>query len=62
MKLINIGAFAITLTDQDVLSAAANRIITSTGVGYVLGAGDMVELWYDDTGTARWRMLAGTGA
>lgn len=62
LKLINVGAFAITLTHQDVLSLAANRIITSTGAAYVLGAGDMVELWYDDTGVDRWYMLSGTGA
>ena len=60
--LYNIGAFNITITNQDVASLAANRIITSTGVGYVLGPNEMVWLWYDDTGTARWRMFAGTGA
>ena len=60
--LYNTGAFAITITNQDVLSLAANRIITSTGVGYVLGPNECVWLWYDDTGTARWRMLEGTGA
>jgi len=60
--LYNTGAFNLTLTHQDVLSLAANRIITSTGVGYVIGPNEMVWLWYDDTGTARWRMLEGTGA
>jgi hypothetical protein len=60
--LYNTGAFNLTLTNQDVLSAAANRIITSTGVGYVIGPNECVWLWYDDTGTARWRMLEGTGA
>jgi len=60
--LYNTGAFNLTLTNQDVLSLAANRIITSTGVGYVLGPNECVWLWYDDTGTARWRMLEGTGA
>jgi hypothetical protein len=62
VTLYNVGSFAITLTHQDVLSAAANRIITSTGVAYIIGPGDMVDLWYDDTGTLRWRMFAGTGA
>lgn len=60
--LYNEGAFNLTLTNQDVLSLAANRIITSTGVSYILGPNECVWLWYDDTGTARWRMLEGTGA
>ena len=60
--LYNIGANNITLTNQDVASLAANRIITSTGVAYIIGPNEMVWLWYDDTGTLRWRMLAGTGA
>jgi hypothetical protein len=60
--LYNEGAFALTLTHQDAASAAANRIITPTGVGYVIGPDECVWLWYDDTGTARWRMLEGTGA
>lgn len=60
--LYNEGAFNLTLTNQDVLSLAANRIITSTGVSYIIGPNECVWLWYDDTGTARWRMLEGTGA
>jgi hypothetical protein len=60
--LHNIGAFALTITHQDVLSLAANRIITSTGVGYVIGPDECVWLWYDDTGVDRWRMQEGTGA
>jgi len=60
--LHNIGAFNLTITHQDAASAAANRIITSTGVGYIIGPNECVWLWYDDTGTARWRMQEGTGA
>lgn len=60
--LYNTGSFNLTLTNQDVLSAAANRIITSTGVSYIIGPNECVWLWYDDTGTDRWRMLEGTGA
>ena len=60
--LHNIGAFPLTITNQDVLSLAANRIITSTGVGYVIGPNECVWLWYDDTGVNRWRMQEGTGA
>ena len=60
--LHNVGTFNLTITNQDVLSLAANRIITSTGVGYIIGPNECVWLWYDDTGTARWRMQEGTGA
>lgn len=60
--IINDGAFNLTITHQDAASLAANRVITSTGVAYILGPNEIVWLWYDDTGTARWRMLEGTGA
>ncbi len=60
--LYNVGSFNITLTHQDAASTAANRFITSTGVAYIIGPDECVWLWYDDTGTARWRMLEGTGA
>lgn len=54
--LVNVGSFSITLSNQDVLSAAANRIITGTGASVVLAADDAAELLYDDT-TARWRIV-----
>jgi len=60
--LHNVGAFPLTITHQDAASLAVHRIITSTGVGYVIGPDECVWLWYDDTGTARWRMQEGTGA
>lgn len=60
-ELTNVSANAIDITHQDVASAAANRIITPTGVTYVLAADETVRVRYDTT-TARWRLLGGTGA
>jgi hypothetical protein len=59
-ELTNISANAIDINDQDAGSAAANRIITPTGVTYVLAADETVIVRYDTT-TARWRLLGGTG-
>ena len=60
-ELTNVSANAIDITDQDVASAVANRVITPSGVTYVLAADETVIVRYDST-TARWRLLAGTGA
>jgi len=60
-ELTNISANTINITNQDAASAAANRIITGTGATYVLAADETVIVRYDAT-TARWRLLAGTGA
>lgn len=60
-ELTNVSANAIDITDQDVASTAANRIITPSGVTYVLAADETVVVRYDLT-TARWRLLGGTGA
>ena len=57
MRLVNIGAFNITLTDQDAASLAANRFASSNGQDTVLQPGETVEIWYDDNGTDRWRIL-----
>jgi hypothetical protein len=54
--LHNIGAFTLTLKDQDANSDAANRIITGTGADVGLEAGATLALAYDAT-TARWRVL-----
>jgi len=59
-ELTNIAANAIDITNQDAASAAANRIITSTGATYTVAADETVLIRYDLT-TTRWRMLAGTG-
>ena len=55
--LYNEGAFNLSLTNEDVLSLAANRFITVDGEPFVIGPNERVWLWYDDTGTARWRVL-----
>lgn len=56
LTLFNIGAFGLTLNEQDALSSPNNRIIT--GIGNVLiNAGQSAMLKYDST-TLRWRVLA----
>jgi hypothetical protein len=53
--LANVGSFPLVLTNQDALSAAANRLITGTGGSIVLGSDQWIELIYDTT-TSRWRL------
>lgn len=60
-ELTNVSANAIDISHQDAASTAANRIITPSGVTYVLAADETVIVRYDAT-TARWRLLGGTGA
>ena len=62
ITLVNFGSFNLTLTHQDVLSAAANRFISPTGVSYVLGPNESCEIYYLDDGTDRWLILWGSGA
>jgi hypothetical protein len=59
--IINTGANAFTLNHQDVAAAAADRIISPTGVNLTLGQDEMAKLWYDPAAT-RWRILETTGA
>lgn len=47
----NRSGFAITLKNQNVGSAAANRFWCVGGVDYVLGLGGGVECWYDVAST-----------
>jgi hypothetical protein len=54
--LINVGANDIVLANQDIGSAAANRIITGTGADVTLAPNDSIFAWYDDT-TDRWRLV-----
>lgn len=54
--LTNVGANAITLTQQDVSSSAINRIISLDGNNLVLGASESAVLRYDAT-TTRWRVI-----
>ena len=51
--LRNAGGFDFVLTNQDVLSTAANRIITGTGASVTYTPDDLAILIYDTT-TARW--------
>ena len=60
-EITNVSANAFDFNHQDTASVAANRIISPTGAAYLLGADETVLIRYDAT-TARWRLLAGTGA
>ena len=60
-KITNVSAFAITFGHQDAASVAANRIISPSGVDYLVGPDETAEIIYDST-TARWRITGGTGA
>ena len=55
--IFNVGSFNLSLTHQDVLSAAENRIITNTGATVTLTPDTAALLSYDAT-TLRWRMIA----
>ena len=57
LLLVNAGVNTITLADQNVGSAVANRIITGIGVDLALPA-DAVALLAYDTVTGRWRVTA----
>lgn len=55
VEIVNHGANVITFTNQDVLSAAANRIITGTGAAIALAQDQWIMLKYDPV-TVRWRV------
>ena len=52
----NVGSFTITLANNSASSAAANRIVFSTGTDQSLAANDSVTLVYDSTSTV-WRSV-----
>jgi hypothetical protein len=56
LDLINVGSEDIEITDQDVSSAAANRIITGTSATLTLGPDGAARLLYDTTSTM-WRIV-----
>jgi len=57
LMITNIGATnAITFTNQDASSTAANRLINVGGQSTVLQAGETVWYRYDET-TSRWRQM-----
>lgn len=53
--VVNIGPGILTITHQDVLSAAANRVLVSDGASFAMGVNDMAQLIYDAT-SERWRV------
>lgn len=57
LTIINVGLNIIDYEHQDVGSAAANRILTSTAARIRSNAGTTVTFYYDST-TARWRDTA----
>lgn len=59
LRLINVGANAIGLPDENGSSTDINRILTPSGAPATLNVGGTAELWYDGT-SARWRLLSCT--
>lgn len=55
LKIVNISANNLTLSNNDGASAGANQILTGTGANIVLGQDDTADLIYDAT-TAKWRV------
>ena len=55
-KIINVGSNNITITNQDVLSIAANRIIIPGGSNITMLGDDSVDLFYD-VASSRWRVV-----
>lgn len=56
LVVYSVGAGAVVLNDQDVNSAAANRIITGTGAALALAAGSGYVILKYDAVAARWRV------
>lgn len=54
-KIYNIGGFNITVRNQNVGSAAANRIIIPGGSDLVMEPNDVIDVFYDIT-SQRWRI------
>jgi len=59
--LINVGAADLILENQSERSLAQDRIVTGTGASLTLRPDQTATLFYDQT-SARWRVLATTGA
>lgn len=57
VRIINVGGFNITLSNQNATEGTASRrILTGTGADVVLAPDDVADLEYDRT-TARWRIV-----
>lgn len=52
--LFNVGAANIVLTNEDALSTAGNRFLTTTGVSLTVTPNRVAQLIYDTT-SSRWR-------
>ena len=61
LKLVNIGAFTITLKYLDGASAAANQIKSTSGADVAIAPNQIVDLEYDLT-TAKWRAVVAAAA
>jgi len=57
LTISNVGAFPITLGNQSVRSAVANRIITGAGADVSIAPDGAATLYYDGA-SARWRVTA----
>ena len=56
LVLMNVGSYAITLTNDNAAASAGNHIITGTGAGVAISAdGGVAELQYDGTSNV-WRV------
>lgn len=53
-KVINVGANAMQVNNNDAAATAIERILTNTGANLLVPAGGWFFLWYDTTST-RWR-------
>ncbi len=58
--IVNIGSNDLVLAHQNVGSAAANRLLMSTGSDITLAPDEAMYLWHDDV-TGRWRNLSMKG-
>jgi collagen type VII alpha len=61
LTLTNASANAATITNNDLASTAANRIITGTGSNLTIASGASVQMIYD-SGDSLWRVVGGTGS
>lgn len=59
ITLVNTSASTITLTHQDALSAAGNRLINKGGASILLALDEVAQFIYDAV-TLRWRHIGGT--
>jgi hypothetical protein len=57
LVIVNVGSQNITFTNNDGSSQAANRILMKGGGNVVLGANNMITIFYDSV-TAVWRQSA----